>query len=54
MTAPVFVDTNILLYARDAARQPLAAQWLEYLWREQIGCTSAQVLSEYYLTSSPA
>ena len=52
MTAPVFVDTNILLYARDA-REPVkqlrAAQWLEHLWREQLGRTSTQVLSEYYV-----
>jgi len=52
MSAPVFVDTNVFLYARDAgetARQPRAAQWLEYLWREQLGRTSVQVLSEYYV-----
>lgn len=52
MTAPVFVDTNVLLYARDAgeaAKQPRAAAWLEYLWREQLGRTSVQVLSEYYV-----
>ena len=52
MTAPVFVDTNVFLYARDAgeaSKQPRAAAWLEYLWREQIGRTSAQVLSEYYV-----
>lgn len=52
MTAPVFVDTNVFLYARDAgevAKQPRAVAWLEYLWREQIGRTSVQVLSEYYV-----
>lgn len=52
MIAPVFVDTNVFLYARDAAeaaKQPRAAAWLEYLWREQIGRTSVQVLSEYYV-----
>jgi predicted nucleic acid-binding protein len=53
MIAPVFVDTNILVYARDA-RDPIkgarAKQWLERLWREQLGRTSAQVLSEYYVT----
>jgi predicted nucleic acid-binding protein len=52
MTAPVFVDTNVLLYARDAGeagKQPRAAAWLEYLWREQLGRTSVQVLSEYYV-----
>ena len=52
MTAPVFVDTNVLLYARDAGeprKQPLAAAWLEWLWRQQLGRTSVQVLSEYYV-----
>lgn len=52
MTAPVFVDTNVLLYARDAgepAKQPRAAEWLTHLWRERLGRTSIQVLSEYYV-----
>jgi len=52
MSAPVFVDTNVLLYARDAsepAKQPRATAWLEHLWREQSGRTSVQVLSEYYV-----
>ena len=52
MNAPVFVDTNVLLYARDAGepvKQPRAAAWLEHLWREQLGRTSVQVLSEYYV-----
>ena len=53
MTAPVFVDTNILVYARDAAhpgKQATAHGWLERLWREQSGRTSLQVLSELYVT----
>jgi hypothetical protein len=33
---------------RDSRKQTLAAQWLDRLWREQIGRTSIQVLSEYY------
>lgn len=52
MTAPVFVDTNVLLYWRDArnpAKQARAADWLTHLWREQTGRTSTQVLSEYYV-----
>ena len=52
MIAPVFVDTNVFVYARDAGepvKQPRAAAWLERLWREQLGRTSAQVLSEYYV-----
>ena len=52
MTVPVFVDTNVLLYARDVGephKQPRAAAWLEWLWRQQLGRTSVQVLSEYYV-----
>lgn len=52
MTAPAFVDTNVLLYWRDnrhPAKQARAAAWLEQLWREQSGRTSTQVLSEYYV-----
>lgn len=55
MIAPVFVDTNVLLYARDAsepAKQPLAAAWLAWLWREQAGRTGIQVLSEYYVNAT--
>jgi predicted nucleic acid-binding protein len=52
MSALVFVDTDVLLYARDAGepgKQPRAAEWLGYLWREQLGRTSTQVLCEYYV-----
>lgn len=53
MTAPIFVDTNVLVYARDARagrKCERANAWLETLWREQTGRTSLQVLSEYYVT----
>ncbi len=53
MTAPVFVDANVLVYARDAreqVKQPRAAEWIARLWRDQSGRTSTQVLSEYYVT----
>lgn len=53
MTAVVFVDTNVFVYARDAsepAKRSVAIQWLEELWREHRGRTSTQVLSEYYVT----
>jgi len=53
MIAPVFVDTNVLVYARDLrekAKQPVAAQWIAHLWRDRTGRTSTQVLSEYYVT----
>jgi predicted nucleic acid-binding protein len=53
MTAPVFVDTNVLVYARDLrekVKQPVAALWIAHLWRDRAGRTSTQVLSEYYVT----
>ena len=51
MTGLFFVDTNILVYARDkseSAKQPLAREWLEHLWKTQQGRISIQVLQEYY------
>lgn len=51
MTVPVFVDTNVFVYARDArdaAKQLRAADWIARLWRDRSGRTSMQVLSEYY------
>jgi predicted nucleic acid-binding protein len=48
----IFADTDLLLYVRDeseAAKQARAAQWHERLWREALGRTSAQVISEYYV-----
>jgi predicted nucleic acid-binding protein len=53
MTDPVFVDTNVFVYARDArdsVKQARASEWLSALWHEQSGRTSTQVLSEYYVT----
>lgn len=54
MTGLVFVDTNVLVYARQADapgnKQKIAAEWIEHLWREQRGRTSVQVLNEYYVT----
>jgi predicted nucleic acid-binding protein len=53
MTAQIFVDTNVFVYATQASeptKQPLAARWLERLWGEQAGRTSVQVLNEYYVT----
>lgn len=55
MTDPVFVDTNVFLYARDAgepAKRPRAVSWLEHLWAERLGRTSMQVLSEYYVNAT--
>src|SRR5215469_12562353 len=53
MTAKVFVDSNILVYAHDADarhRQRIAAARLKALWEEQLGCISTQVLQEFYVT----
>ncbi|HVD14337.1 MAG TPA: PIN domain-containing protein [Actinomycetota bacterium] len=52
---PVFVDTNVLVYARDASepgRQPQALAWIEHLWRTRTGRLSFQVLQEYYATTT--
>jgi predicted nucleic acid-binding protein len=51
MTALVFVDTNIFVYAREpggSPKQARAREWLEHLWRDLRGRTSIQVLNEYY------
>lgn len=53
MTVPCFADTNLLVYARDASepeKQPQASAWVERLWRDRLGRTSIQVLSEYFVT----
>ena len=50
MTA--FVDTNVLVYARDASepgKQPVAREWIDRLWRTRQGRLSVQVLNEYYV-----
>ena len=53
MSVNYFVDTNILVYARDSnesEKQPIAKQWLTHLWQQESGRISAQVLNEYYVT----
>lgn len=53
MSATIFVDTNVLVYARDVSepvKQAAAETLLRELWIEQSGRTSVQVLSEYYAT----
>ncbi|MBK7977413.1 MAG: PIN domain-containing protein [Deltaproteobacteria bacterium] len=50
---PCFVDTNVLVYARDASesrKQPLASAWIEMLWERRLGRLSFQVLAEFYVT----
>ena len=53
MNANCFVDTNILVYARDSSepeKQVLAEQWLTQLWQHELGRISTQVMNEYYVT----
>jgi len=53
MTAPVFVDTTVLVYARDGAqgrKHTRAAEWMRRLWEAGTGRLSHQVLAEYYVT----
>lgn len=50
---PVFVDTNVLVYTRDASnagKRATAAAWMEHLWTSAGGRLSVQVLQEYYVT----
>lgn len=52
MTAPVFVDSNILVYAHDrdaSAKQERAAACLRELWQTRRGRLSTQVLQEFYV-----
>lgn len=49
----VFVDTNVLVYARDSSRptkQMAAERWIAHLWHTGTGRLSSQVLSEFYVT----
>jgi predicted nucleic acid-binding protein len=54
MIAPVFVDTNVLVYdrdERDRARHERARAWMTALWRRPgLGVVSGQVLTEFYWT----
>ena len=53
LQSTVFVDTDVLVYARDATdehKQTQADQWMTHLWRSRTGRLSYQVLMEYFLT----
>jgi predicted nucleic acid-binding protein len=48
---PVFVDTNVLLYAfdeRDPIKRDRSQSWLTACWRGHFGRISTQVLNEFY------
>jgi predicted nucleic acid-binding protein len=52
MTAPVFVDTNVLIYALDDAdreKQRVARVWRAELWKSRRGRISFQVLQEFFV-----
>jgi predicted nucleic acid-binding protein len=52
MTALVFVDTNVLIYAQDSAnlkKQKQAQAWRRELWLSGAGRVSFQVLQEFYV-----
>jgi predicted nucleic acid-binding protein len=51
MTATVFVDTNVFLYALDGSdlrKQEQAREWRTELWQRRSGRVSVQVLQEFY------
>jgi predicted nucleic acid-binding protein len=53
MSVPIFVDTNVLIYARDTSepeKRPRAEAWMSQLWSSRQGRVSFQVLHEYYTT----
>ncbi|MDH3320921.1 MAG: PIN domain-containing protein [Betaproteobacteria bacterium] len=55
MTGPCFVDANVFVYARDPRdprKQGRSAQWLDLLWRERLGRTSAQAIAEFYAVAT--
>ncbi|HVF07508.1 MAG TPA: PIN domain-containing protein [Actinomycetota bacterium] len=50
---PVFVDTNVLVYARDSSegtKHERANAWMRHLWETADARVSVQVLQEYYVT----
>lgn len=53
MTAPVFVDTNVLVYRYDISepeKQRRCEDWLDVLWDRGAGRLSIQVQQELYAT----
>jgi len=51
MSGSIFVDTNVLVYTRDASKldkQTQAAEWVSHLWKNGTGRLSMQVITEFY------
>lgn len=52
---PIFVDSNVLVYARDTRdpkKHERATAWVRHLWETGEGRLSAQVLHEFYVTTT--
>lgn len=52
--APVFVDSNVLIYAVDSAhpaKQEAAQRWRAFLWKSGRGRVSFQVIHEFYVNA---
>jgi len=52
MSARIFVDTNVLIYAHDvdaSAKHEVAKSVLRELWSQRSGVLSMQVLQEFYV-----
>jgi predicted nucleic acid-binding protein len=52
--SPVFVDSNVFLYAVDEAdpyKQQIARKWRDELWKSRRGRVSFQVLGEFYVNA---
>jgi len=52
MSAKIFVDTNILIYAHDkdaGQKYDICASVLRSLWQQRTGVISTQVLQEFYV-----
>ena len=55
MTAPVFVDSNVFVYALDDAdrrKRDAARAWRAMLWSTRLGRISFQVLNEFYINAA--
>jgi predicted nucleic acid-binding protein len=53
MAGETFVDTNVLVYSRDASageKHRTAKAWMSHLWASRHGRLSSQVLQEFYVT----
>ncbi len=51
--SPIFIDTNILVYAFDKTtkrKHEIAARTVEHGWNNKNGCLSLQVIQEFYVT----